>query len=51
MLGVVAAIALVVGGVGTAVVMSEGDPAATEASRTPVVEVHPVQSTDVSNVK
>ena len=51
MLGVVAAIALVVGGVGTAVVMSEGDPAATEASRTPVVEVQPVQSTDVSKVK
>lgn len=50
MLGVIAAIALVVGGVGTAVVMSEGDRVAQE-TRTPVVEVQAVESTDLSKVK
>jgi len=50
MLGVIAAIALVVGGVGTAVVMSEGDRAA-EQNRTPVVEVQAVQSTEAPKVK
>ncbi len=51
MLGVIAAIALVVGGVGTAVVVSEGNRAATEENRTPVVEVQAVQSTDASKVQ
>jgi len=51
MLGVIAAIALVVGGVGTAVVMSDGDRLAVEETRTPVVEVQAVESTDVSKVK
>jgi hypothetical protein len=50
MLGVIAAIALVVGGVGTAVVVSEGNRVADE-TRTPVVEVQAVESTDVSKVK
>ena len=45
MLGVIAAIALVVGGVQTAAVLSEGHQA-TEQDRTPVVEVQAVQSSD-----
>jgi hypothetical protein len=50
MLGVIAAIALVVGGVSTAAVVSEGHQAADE-SRTPVVEVQAVQSADASKIK
>lgn len=51
MLGVLAAIALVVGGVQTALVVSDGDRLAAEETRTPVVEVQAVASTDVSKVK
>jgi len=50
MLGVLAAIALVVGGVQTAVVLSNGD-SATDQNRTPVVEVQAVQSTDVTKTQ
>jgi hypothetical protein len=50
MLGVIAAIALVVGGVSTAVVVSEGNRAA-DQDRTPVVEVQAVQSADAAKTK
>jgi len=45
MLGVIAAIALVVGGVQTAVILADGHQSA-EQDRTPVVEVQAVQSSD-----
>jgi hypothetical protein len=51
MLGVLAAIALVVGGVQTAVVLSEGHGNAAEETRTPVVEVQSVESADQSKTK
>ncbi len=50
MLGVLAAIALVVGGVQTAVVLSNGDSAA-EQDRTPVVEVQAVQTADLTKTQ
>jgi hypothetical protein len=51
MLGVIAAVALVVGGVGTAVVLSEDGSLAAEENRTPVVEVQSVESADASKAK
>jgi hypothetical protein len=51
MLGVLAAVALVVGGVSSAVVLTNGDRQAAEQARTPVVEVQAVESTDASKVK
>ena len=51
MLGVLAAIALVVGGVGTAMVVAEGNGPAAEQNRTPVVEVQAVQNADASKAK
>jgi hypothetical protein len=50
MLGVIAAIALVVGGVSSAVVVTQGNQAA-EQDRTPVVEVQAVQSADAVKTK
>jgi hypothetical protein len=51
MLGVLAAIALVVGGISTAVVVSDSDGLSAQESRTPVVEVQAVESADVSKTK
>jgi hypothetical protein len=51
MLGVIAAIALVVGGVSTAVVVSDVEGLSSQENRTPVVEVHAVESTDLSKTK
>ena len=48
MLGVLAAVALVVGGVGTAMVISENDILAADQSKAAVVEVQSVQSADAS---
>ena len=43
-LGVLAALAVLVGGVQTTLAMSEGDRLAAEGSRTPVVEVQAIQT-------
>lgn len=42
-LGILAAVAVLVGGVQTTMVMSENDRLAAEAAREPIVEVQPVQ--------
>ncbi len=46
MLGVLASIALIVGGVSSTMVLTEEDRLAAEESREPAVEVQTVQNTD-----
>jgi|APFre7841882724_1041349.scaffolds.fasta_scaffold40633_3 regulator of RNase E activity RraA len=48
MLGVIAAVALVVGGIGTALVISDNDILAADQSGAAVVEVQAVQSADAA---
>jgi hypothetical protein len=48
MLGVIAAVALVVGGLQTAMIVSDNNSVAAEQSKAAVVEVQAVQSADAS---
>ena len=48
MLGALAAVALVVGGISTTAVLTEEDRLAAEETREPIVEVQAVQSLDAS---
>jgi hypothetical protein len=48
MLGVIAAVALVIGGVQTAMIISDNNSVAAEQSKAAVVEVQSVQSADAA---
>ncbi len=50
-LGVLASVALLIGGVQTTMVLSEGDRLAAEETKTPVVEVQAIQADTTQEAK